>query len=132
MKSTAHHYKVSTTQFIAILASAAAKIRTLERQAKTLLYDHGDQQGYHNQLREKAILLSELAEELPAADVLPPSLNALSQEKVGSFSFEAERALRLDSVFYMAVLLYPEDYQDGGQNELEVLIDSLTQVFERG
>lgn len=128
MELTEHQQRI-VTRLIAGLRTAAAEVRTLEQQAKAFLHEHGDQQGYRHQLRQKAILLSELADELPQDDDLPLPLIALVQEKVGSLSFEAERSLRLDSIFYMSVLLYPEDYQEGGLNELESLVDSLTQAW---
>lgn len=125
MKLSAEYQPGEVQRLIAILSDAAAEISRLETSAKTLLYEKGDKQGYHEQLRQKAILLCELAEEAQD-DALPPQLKALVKERVGSFSYEAERALRLDSVFYMAVLLYPEGHQDGQPNELENLICHLS------
>lgn len=118
------HQQNTIEALLATLREAAAEIRRLETIAHTLLYENGDQQAYHNQLRQKAIVLSELAEKVLLPDT-PPQINTQIQERVGSFSFEADRALKLDSVFYMAVLLYPEDYQEGMPNELENLIDQL-------
>lgn len=116
---------LSTHKLISTLTAAATEINRLENKAKTLLYEHADQRGYHEQLREKAILLSELAEEATQLNDLSPQLKALVKERVGAFSFEADRALRLDSVFYMSVLLYPEDYLEGQPNELEDFINDL-------
>ncbi len=124
MESTDYH-QIATKKIIAILSAAAAKIRNLEMTAHSLLYENGDQQGYYDQLRQKAILLSELPEKVRPPNELPPHLNALVLERVGGFSFDADRALRLDSVFYMSVLLDPIDYQKGAPNELEDLINHL-------
>lgn len=112
-------------QIISLLSATATEISELEGEAKRLLYGMGDTHGYHRLLRQKAILLSELADAVAELEAAPHPLQALIQERVGSFSFEADRALRLDSVFYMGVLLYPEEYQEGGSNELESLVNYL-------
>lgn len=117
-------------RLITLLSQAASEIKELEVEAKRLLYQCGDQQGYYLRLRQKAILLSGLADEVMELDVTP-RVNALIQEKIGGFSFEADRALRLDSVFYMAVLLYPEEHQEGGANELEMFVHSLQEHLPR-
>lgn len=77
---------------------------------------------------KKSVVLSALAESVKLCGGLPHHIKALVQEKIGSFSFEAERALRLDSVFYMAVLLCPEDYREGSLNELEDFINYLIEL----
>lgn len=115
-------YRILMERLITLLSSAASEIRKLESEAKRLLYDHADQQGYYRQLRDKAILLSGLTDAVSALEPLPPSVGSIIREKIGGFSFEADRALRVDSVFYMSVLLCPEDDQTGETNELEALI----------
>jgi len=112
-------------RLITLLSRAAAEINELEVEAKRLLYENGDQQGYYLRLRQKAMLLSGLADAVAELAPLPPRVNTLIQEKLGGFSFEADRALRLDSVFYMGVLLCPEEHQEGGANELEMFVRSL-------
>lgn len=113
-------------QIITQLASASDEIRLLEEEAKRLLYECGDQQGYRDRLRQKAILLSGLADAVEEAVTdLAPQVQTMIQGQVGALSFDADRALRLDSIFYMAVLLYPEDHQEGGENDLEKLIAHL-------
>ena len=124
MEPSAHHQD-AINALLTTLSDTAAEVRRLEKIAHALLYENDDQQGYHDQLRHKAIALSELAEKVSLSATLPPHLNTLIQERVGSISFEADRALRLDSVFYMSVLLYPEEYQEGTPNELENFINHL-------
>jgi len=126
MKLSERHQFV-LQELISILTAAANTICRHEVTAKALLYERNDRQGYHDQLRQKAIVLSELEESADLCGDLPSHIKALIQERIGGFSFEAERALRLDSVFYMAVLLYPEDYQEGTPNELEKFINYLMQ-----
>jgi len=106
------------------LSETALEVSRLDKEAKRLLYELGDQQGYTKQLRQKAKLLSELADAVAGLDPLPPPLDNLVQEKIGGFSFEAERALRLDSVFYMSVLLMDE-CQEGEANDLETFVHFL-------
>lgn len=117
--------KNETKNLISLLSAAADEIRRHEETAKVLLYENNDKPGYHARLRQKSIVLCTLLEALKLYGNLPLHIKAMAQEKIGSFSFEAERALRLDSVFYMAVLLYPEDHQEGSPNELDNLINSL-------
>ena len=120
-------HQLGFKELISILTAAAKNIYKHEITAKVLLYENNNRQGYHDQLRQKAIVLSELADNVALCGDLPPHIKAMAQERIGSFSFEADRAIRLDSVFYMAVLLYPEDYQEGTPNELENFINYLIQ-----
>lgn len=120
-------HQIVSKELMTILTAAAKEINNHEVTARACLYENNDRQGYHDQLRQKAIVLSELAKKVELCEDLPPRVKTLAQEKVGSFSFEADRALRLDSVFYMAVLLYPEEYQEGSPNELEDFIIHLRQ-----
>jgi len=114
-------------RLLATLNTAAEEITRLEDEARACLYLSRDTVGHRNLLRQKAILLSGLADEIADLDDMPPRISALAQERIGSFSYEAERALRVDSVFYMAVLLCPEDHKDGMPNELDMFIVQLQQ-----
>lgn len=116
---------------ITLLSSTATEINQIETEAKRLLYETQDREGYHRTLRQKAILLSGLADAVAEWEDLPPRCHALIKERVGAISFDADRALRLDSVFYMAVLLSPEEYQEGGPNDLEALIRDLREYHHR-
>lgn len=114
-------------RLLTTISSAAKEIHRLEDEAKTLLHDLGDNSGYRDRMRQKAILLSGLVDETAKLTDLPPQIQTLCQERIGSFSYEADRALRVDSVFYMAVLLCPEDHKDGMPNELDNFITDLQQ-----
>lgn len=125
---TTQHIALSDTdRLLQAITSAAKEINRLEGEAKKLLYESGDTAGYRDRLRQKAILLSSLADETAEFIDLPPRISTLTKERIGSFSYEADRALRVDSVFYMAVLLCPEDHKDGMPNELDNLISQLHQ-----
>lgn len=110
---------------VSLLDNAAQEINALEREAKQLLHETGNQQAYTLRLRQKALRLAGLIDELEGLDELPAHLRTMIQERVGSFSYEAERALRVDSIFYMSVLLYPENHADGTPNELEEFVAHL-------
>lgn len=124
---TQHSTTPGAERLLTILTAAAEEIHRLENEAKTLLHDTGDISSYRDLLRQKTILLSGLADETAEVTNLPQQLSTLTQERIGSFSYEADRALRVDSVFYMAVLLCPEDHKDGMPNELDDFITYLHQ-----
>lgn len=125
--TTQHDILSNLERLLTILASTAEDVKRLEDEAKRLLHRGGDTNGHRDQLRQKAILLSGLSDKAAELTDLPPRISAMVKERVGGFSFEAERALRVDSVFYMAILLCPEDHKDGMPNELDTLIGHLQQ-----
>ncbi len=116
-------------RLLALLTTTAGEVKTLEAEAKRRLYDRNDQQGYTQHLRHKAILLSGLIDAVAELAPLPAEVDALVRERIGGFSFEADRALRVDSVFYMSVLLCLEDEQAGEGNELDVFIRLLRNQY---
>jgi hypothetical protein len=73
--------------------------------------------------------LSGLVDAVAELEPLPAAVDALVRERIGGFSFEADRALRVDSVFYMSVLLCLEDDQAGEGNELDALIRLLRDQY---
>jgi hypothetical protein len=102
------------------LDAKAEAVRKIEAQAENALYTIKDEDEYRRLMREKAMLLSTLAKD--GADFCKES----GFEKVDKvlkrlerFSSSASSALGIDSVFFMSALLYPEDYKDGDQNDLE-------------
>ena len=108
------------------LREYARQISRLEAEADAVLADNYDLGSYHDLLKQKAEILhgiSNLGLELTAD--LDIDLQKLLRDRLGGFSHAALKALRLDSVFYMAALLYPENYQPGGKNDLELFIDTL-------
>ena len=75
-------------------------------------------------MAEKAELLGGLAEDAdPLLMELPGSEAKSIRSRLERFSESADNAIDLESVFYMAALLYPEDYQEGDRNDLERFID---------
>ena len=109
------------------LRERSAAVKECERRAKAALHDDGNETAYRELMRQKASLLA------AAAGDAAPLLNALSgpekdmvQEHLEAFSHNAATSLRLDSVFYMSALLYPDDYREGEPDNLEKLIAALS------
>lgn len=72
-------------------------------------------------MHEKAQFLAQLAQQgEPLTASLPVSDKRLVQERLERFSYSAQRALELDSVFYMSALLFPENHTPGQPNDLEL------------
>ncbi len=108
------------------LRDRADTIRDLEAQAKQELETRGDKDVYDRLLQQKAQLISYLPEELPQeAHSLPPGQKNLVLSELDSMRSRAQQALQLQSPFFMALLLYPQDYREGEDNELESLLRQL-------
>jgi len=112
---------------ISKLRETAKEVRALERAASEALYEQGDRRRYADILRQKSQLLLALPDVLESVpnETLPHGLRAYLRDRLGGMSFSAEKALTLDSLFYMGALLYPADYRPGDKNDLENTIDSL-------
>lgn len=111
---------------IDLLSAQAARIRELEKSADTYLHEQGEIERYSEALHSKAQLLSELSDlAQPYLQELPADLKEKIAQQLGSFSENARQALKVDSIFFMRQLLYPEDYQEGQENDLERFISSL-------
>jgi len=105
------------------LTAKARMIRDLEAEAKRKLHEEGDQEAYNRLLREKAqtihTLLYEVQDDLEG---LPEEVQDKIESALESMGVRASQALELDSPFFMSMLLYPDDYAEGEENELEQLI----------
>ncbi len=81
---------------------------------------------HYDFMRQKAMILSQMPDQLrPLMDGLDRRTRKYVIDKLGGFSHGADKALTLDSVFYMSALLYPENYCDGGINDLDDFINCL-------
>lgn len=90
----------------------------------------GDLPGHADGMHRKAQLLADLKNcTAPLLAALPDSVPAQERERLRHrlhcFSASATNALRLDSLFYMSALLYPEDHQPGQPDDLLTFIHSL-------
>lgn len=93
--------------------------------------DKGDLPGHADGMHEKARLLAAIREDAaPLLAALPPDMDADERERLRHrlhcFAAGANNALRLDSLFYMSALLYPEDHKPGQPDDMQVFIASLT------
>lgn len=111
---------------IDMLSAQAARVRELDKAADNSLHEHGDIQQYTQALHSKAELLSELSDlARPYLTDLPAEQQERIAQQLKAFSRNAQQALEVDSIFFMRQLLYPEDYQEGQENDLERFISSL-------
>ncbi|MDZ7760483.1 MAG: hypothetical protein U5L00_16100 [Desulfovermiculus sp.] len=112
---------------IDMLRTQAARIRELEQIADSSMHENGDIDQYTANLHSKAELLSELSDQAqPYLKELPADQKERIAQQLGSFSRNARQALDVDSIFFMRQLLYPEDYQEGQENDLERFISALS------
>ncbi len=118
-------------------AALTAKLRewsdalsALEADAGVQLHEKKNETAYRDLMRQRAELLRSLpqkAEALPADIRQSPAFSQVL-EALRAFAEGADNALRLNSVFYMSALLYPDEHQPGEPNNLEQLI----RAMERG
>lgn len=114
------------------LQAAALRIRELEAEANRSLYRFGDEKTYRLKLAEKTELLIGLPKALEyRLQELEPDLRSLLEKRLQRFFRNAAQAKRIDSVFYMSALLYPEDYKEGQRNDLENCIAFLEEKIQR-
>ncbi len=111
------------------LRECARQIRRLEADAAGVLTDNYDLRVYHDLLKQKAEILHDISDlGWDLITDLDIDLQKLLRDRLGGFSHAAFKALHLDSVFYMAALLYPENYQPRAKNDLEIFIDNLDRL----
>ncbi len=106
----------------AVMAAEGRALACLEK---------GDLPGHAEGMHEKARLLAAIKEDVaPLLEALPADMDAQERERLyhrlRAFSASANNALRLDSLFYMSALLYPEDHKPGQPDDMQVFIASLT------
>ncbi|SMF40093.1 hypothetical protein [Desulfovibrio gilichinskyi] len=102
------------------LDAEAVKVRDIEKVANSALYDNKDENSYRDLMRQKAMLLSNLGNRLePLIEPLSAEDRLFVKKRVKRFSMSASKALEIGSVFFMSALLYPDDYIDGENNDLE-------------
>lgn len=113
------------TAAIAWLRARHADIMTTEREALALM-EAGDIPGYTAKMRAKAESLAALAKDAaPQLAALPEPLRDRLAAALRRFSQSAAMALRLDSVFFMSALLYPDEHKPGEPDNLALFIDQV-------
>ncbi len=110
---------------IAWLRARHGDVMAAEREALARM-DAGDIPGYTAKMRAKAESLAALAKDAaPQLASLPEPLRDRLAAALKRFSQSAAMALRLDSVFFMSALLYPDDHKPGEPDNLALFIDRL-------
>ena len=118
-------------ELIFALKSVAVEIRLIEADASVALHEQGDEGFYRNKMREKTEILRDLPEIMKnRVDQLPRKEREKIALRLDRFSMSASTALKLNSVFYMSALLYPEDHRAGEPNDLERFISMQEQGWE--
>lgn len=113
------------TAAIAWLRARHADIMGTEREALALM-EAGDIPGYTAKMRAKAESLAALAKDAaPRLAALPEPLRDRLAAALRHFSQSAAMALRLDSVFFMSALLYPDEHKPGEPDNLALFIDQV-------
>jgi len=105
---------------VAMLRTAGEAIRDIEKRASATLHDQGDETGYRQLMREKCDILMGLPQ--AGQDILAGATGAAFDDlrtELASFAARAGQAVKIGSVFYMAALLYPDDYKAGDPNDVE-------------
>lgn len=110
---------------VAWLRARHGEIMATEREALALM-EAGDIPGYTAKMRARAESLAALANDAagPLA-ALPEPLRDRLAAALRRFSQSAAMALRLNSVFYMSALLYPDEHKPGEPDNLALFIDQL-------
>lgn len=107
------------------LRNRHADVMATETQALARL-DAGDTPGHNELMRRKAELLAAMAEDAkPLLEPLPGETRFNYALALESFSASARMSLRLNSVFYMSALLYPDDHKPGQPDNLTLCIDRM-------
>ena len=110
------------------LRNRHAEVMATEAQALARL-DAGDTPGHNELMRRKAELLAAMAEDAkPLLEPLPGETRFNYALALESFSASARMSLRLNSVFYMSALLYPDEHKPGQPDNLTLCIDRMEKL----
>jgi hypothetical protein len=113
-------------QLIEELNKVSREIRAIEAEARTALFDRNDDSVYRKNLQEKTSLLMDLPRRTePFLGCLEGHARKKIEPGLKDFARRASQANSVSSVFYMAGLLYPDDYREGEPNDLEKFIENL-------
>jgi hypothetical protein len=117
------HGNESLRELIGTLRREAARIRELEHQAEKSLHEREDKTEHKRLMTRKAEILAALPDTAaPFLEGIAEPVSDHIRRTLAGFSQRARTALKLDSVFFMTMLLYPEDYREGESNDLEAAV----------
>ena len=110
------------------LRNRHAEVMAAEAQALARL-DAGDTPGHNEHMRLKAELLAAMAEDAkPQLEPLPGETRFNYALALEGFSASARMSLRLNSIFYMSALLYPDDHKPGQPDNLILCIEHMEKM----
>ena len=113
-------------QLIVALEEAAAGVRNLEVEASAALFEKDDRERYVGFLKQKAILIVGLADDLEGLiEALPDGLRRVVRNRLAEFAKLAGLALDLASPFFMATMLHPVEGWEDAPNDLKRLAEEL-------
>lgn len=112
--------------FIKWLQGVIDKINKFERQGREAVAK-GNQDSYIGIMKQKARLLASLyVKASPYLDNMDSEEAADYAERgLSVYSYNANKALELNSVFYMSALLFPDEYKQGELHNLEIFRDEM-------
>ena len=114
------------------LRNDAVRIRTIEQDANSALHASGDKDAYERLLREKCLAMQSLGRHIPRlVELAPETVGEWAAEELDGFGARAGQALSVGSTFFMSALLYPDEYQEGQDNDLERFIKELEKKLKQ-
>lgn len=112
-----------TTALAVWLRKRHNDIKNREADALACLYDEKDEIAYRQLMMERAEFIATLdVETRELVQALPESIRDDIAATVRRFAEGARNALRIDSVFYMSALLYPDEHKKGEPDNMDLLI----------
>jgi hypothetical protein len=124
-----YHNQSPLTSALEALENAATRIRAIETEARLALFDENDQEAYKQKMEEKTMLLLDLPEEMEETlQGIRKETRKVIQNGIEDFAMRAGRAWDLGSLFFMSALLYPDEYSEGDENDLERLISRVRKM----
>lgn len=118
----------ATARLVSWLQERHTMLKSCEQLALMALNFDNNKQAYQALMQERAEQIAALRDEAaPLLESLPQEKRNTAEEALDRFSTGAENALRLESVFYMSALLYPDDHKQGEPDNMECLISQLSE-----
>jgi len=116
------------------LEQRAKAVRAIEAEAEAIIHGdghgdghgQGDQAGYVAKMREKAMLLADLAGDAQGLILALDEAHATAAaDRLERFSQSAATSLKVGSPFFMSALLYPDEHKRGEPNDLDRYVDEV-------
>lgn len=112
-----------TTALAIWMRKRHSDIKNREADALACLYGEKDEIAHRQLMMERAELIAALdVETRELVEALPESIRDDVAATVRRFAEGARNALRIDSVFYMSALLYPDEHKEGDPDSMDILI----------